>query len=106
MIGSQADLAVTLLGQLGLDTGDYILGKDLLAPDSRSFALYSYKNGIAMLTDSTAVGIDFTSNGYNFSSGPVSELHAKYARTQQQYIYGHYQSLSGKKIRDLRAFRK
>jgi len=105
-IGSQADLAVTLLGQLGLDTRDYILGKDLLAPDSRSFALYSYKNGIAMLTDSTAVGVDLTSNGFNFSSGPVSELHAKYARTQQQYIFGHYQGLSGKKTRDLRAIRK
>ena len=93
-MGSQADLAVTLLNQLNLDTRDYILGKDLLAPDSRSFVFYSYKNGIAMLTDSTGFGIDFNSGDYNFVYGPVHDLHVSYARSLQQYVFDNYLGLS------------
>jgi phosphoglycerol transferase MdoB-like AlkP superfamily enzyme len=93
-MGSQADLAVTLLNQLNLDTRDYILGKDLLAPDSRSFVFYSYKNGIAMLTDSTGFGIDFNSGDYNFVYGPVQDLYVSYARSMQQYVFDNYLGLS------------
>lgn len=93
-LGSQADLAVTLLGQLNIDTGGYILGKDLLASDSKSFAFYSYKNGIAMLTDSTGIGIDFINKTHNFKYGPAGEIHERYARELQQYIYENYLELS------------
>jgi phosphoglycerol transferase MdoB-like AlkP superfamily enzyme len=105
-MGSQADIAVTLLNQLKLETGEFILGKDLLSPDSRSFVLYSYKNGIAMLTDSTGFGIDFISGDYNFSYGPVQDLHVSYARSLQQYVFDNYLGLSERKSRNVRKFRK
>jgi len=103
-LGSQADVSVTLLNQLNIDTHGYILGKDLLAPDSRSFAFYSYKNGIAMLTDSTGLGIDFINDAYTFRYGPVNASHKRYARSLQQYVYENYLELSsinslGKQVR-------
>jgi phosphoglycerol transferase MdoB-like AlkP superfamily enzyme len=94
-LGSQADLAVTLLDQLNMDTGNYILGKDLLARDSKSFAFYSYKDGIAMLTDSTCFGFEFSRSQYSFNLGPVDDIHLQYARTLQQYVYDNYLKLSG-----------
>jgi phosphoglycerol transferase MdoB-like AlkP superfamily enzyme len=94
--GSQADLAVTLLDQLNIETGDYILGKDLLAPDSKSFAFYSYKNGIAMLTDSSGFGYDFSIARLSFSYGSVHDSQLGYAKSLQQYVYQNYLDLSGK----------
>jgi phosphoglycerol transferase MdoB-like AlkP superfamily enzyme len=93
-LGSQADIAVTLLDQLDIDTQGYILGKDLLAPDSKSFVFYSYKNGIAMLTDSSGFGIDFTVNRYSFNYGEVGKKQDQYARMVQQYVYDNYIGLS------------
>ena len=95
-LGSQADLAVTLLHQLNLPTGDYVLGKDLLSPSSRSFAFYSYKNGIGMLTDTSGFGIDFTSGKLNFSDGNSSEQSLDYAKSLQQYAFDNYLKLGPK----------
>jgi phosphoglycerol transferase MdoB-like AlkP superfamily enzyme len=92
--GSQADLAVTLLHQLGIKTDRYILGKDLLAPDARSFVIYSYKNGIAMLTDSSGFGYDFSIRRFSFQYGVVDTVHVNLAREQQQYVYQNYLDLS------------
>jgi len=94
--GSQADMAITLLHQLGIKTDGYILGKDLLAPDSKSFAIYSYKNGIAMLTDSSGFGYDFSIRRFSFSQGAVDTTHVNLAKAQQQYVYQNYLDLSAK----------
>jgi phosphoglycerol transferase MdoB-like AlkP superfamily enzyme len=94
--GSQADLAVTLLHQLNIKTDRYILGKDLLAPDSKSFVIYSYKNGIAMLTDSTGFGYDFSIRRFSFNYGAIDTIHVNLAKAQQQYVYQNYLDLSAK----------
>lgn len=94
--GSQADLAVTLLHQLGIKTDRYILGKDLLAADSKSFVIYSYKNGIAMLTDSSGFGYDFSIRRFSFNYGTLDSVHVNLAKAQQQYVYQNYLDLSEK----------
>ncbi|WP_029904925.1 LTA synthase family protein [Prevotella sp. 10(H)] len=50
--GSQNDLAATLLSQMKLKYEDFRFSTDMLNPDSRKFAFYSYVNGFCM-TDST-----------------------------------------------------
>lgn len=50
--GSQNDLAATLLSQLNLKYTDFKFSTDMLNPNSRKFAFYSYVNGFCM-TDST-----------------------------------------------------
>jgi phosphoglycerol transferase MdoB-like AlkP superfamily enzyme len=92
--GSQADLAVTLLHQLNIKTDGYFLGKDLLAPDSKSFVIYSYKNGIAMLTDSSGFGYDFSIRRFSFSYGVNDSAQINLARAQQQYVFQNYLDLS------------
>jgi phosphoglycerol transferase MdoB-like AlkP superfamily enzyme len=94
--GSQADLAVTLLHQLNIKTDKYILGKDLLAFDSKSFVIYSYKNGIAMLTDSSGFGYDFSIRRFSFNYGTLDSVHLNLAKAQQQYVYQNYLDLSVK----------
>jgi phosphoglycerol transferase MdoB-like AlkP superfamily enzyme len=92
--GSQADIAVTLLHQLGVDTRHYLLGKDLLAPDAKSFAFYSFKNGVGLMTDTLSFGIDLTNGMFPFSTGPVPEDMAGLARAYQQFVYDNYLGLS------------
>ncbi len=50
--GSQVDIPLTLLHQLGLDD-IYPFAKDLLSPESASFAFYTFNEGFAFITDSS-----------------------------------------------------
>ncbi|PIY07988.1 MAG: hypothetical protein COZ18_14635 [Flexibacter sp. CG_4_10_14_3_um_filter_32_15] len=49
-IGSQTDIATTLLGQLGMDNSKFEWGKDLLNPSSKQFAFYCYDEGMTWIT--------------------------------------------------------
>lgn len=49
-IGSQADLATTLLTQLGLGTEKYPFSKDLLNPSAPGFAMHTITNGFGWVT--------------------------------------------------------
>ncbi|MDR0347956.1 MAG: LTA synthase family protein [Tannerella sp.] len=46
---SQNDLAATLLSQLDMNYEGYKFSKDMLNPESRKFAFYSYMNGFCMI---------------------------------------------------------
>ncbi len=92
--GSQADIAVTLLRQLGIPSDDYVLGKDLLARGSASFAFYSIKNGIGMITDTSKFVYDFTTSNYSYTSGNPDSTHVRLAKSYQQYVFDHYLKLS------------
>jgi len=72
-IGSQVDIPVTLLDQLGLK-GDFPFSKDLLSDKSKSFAFYTYNEGFGFITDSSAVGFDLKSRTTMMSEGkdPIS----------------------------------
>jgi phosphoglycerol transferase MdoB-like AlkP superfamily enzyme len=49
-IGSQTDIATTLLGQVGMDNSSFKWGKDLLNPSSKQFAFYCYDEGMTWIT--------------------------------------------------------
>jgi phosphoglycerol transferase MdoB-like AlkP superfamily enzyme len=91
--GSQSDIAVTLLHQLGIENNDYVLGKDILSPSSGSFTFYSFKDGMAMMSDTVQFGLDFISGNMLFSNGPVTDREIYYAKALQQYIYNYYLTL-------------
>ncbi len=88
--GSQADLAETLLRQMDISTDDFMLGKDLLSPASRSFAFFSYRDGVGMLTDSAAISYNFNTRKLEESSGKVDESLVNYAKLYQQSVYQDY----------------
>ena len=62
LIGSQTDVATTLLRQLGLPTAPYRWGRDLLAPTTVPFAYYCFENGFGTVTPAGAVTLDNVSN--------------------------------------------
>lgn len=88
--GNQADLTATLLKQLDLPTSHYTLSRDLLSPESGSFAFYSYVNGFGMVTDTSSFGLNFATGGFNFSEGLVDEHITERAKAIQQFIYQMY----------------
>jgi phosphoglycerol transferase MdoB-like AlkP superfamily enzyme len=62
--GSQADLPVTLLSQLGMDYSGYKFSKDLSNPSTRSYAMYTYHNGFGFLNDSTYAVYHYPTNRF------------------------------------------
>ena len=56
-IGSQTDIPSTLCGQLGLSRL-FPFGKDLLSPETASFAFYAFNEGFGFVTDSSAAAYD------------------------------------------------
>ncbi len=56
-LGSQTDIARTLLNQMGLK-GDFRFSKDLLDENSPAYAFYTYNEGFAFITDSAEVIYD------------------------------------------------
>ncbi len=57
-IGSQTDIATTLLHQLGIPASDFKWGKDLLDSSARSFAFYTFNNGFGFVNPSGTVTVD------------------------------------------------
>ncbi|TGE24198.1 alkaline phosphatase family protein [Hymenobacter aquaticus] len=57
-IGSQTDVATTLLNQLRLPSGSYTWSHDLLRPLRRPFAFYCFTDGFGMVTPAGTVTYD------------------------------------------------
>lgn len=66
-IGSQTDVAATLLAQLGMDHSAYKYSRNLLAKDDFPFAFYSYSNAAAVVSNAGVSIMDLKS--YNFMQG-------------------------------------
>lgn len=64
-IGSQTDIATTLLDQLKLPVNNFKWGKDLLDTSARQFAFYSFNNGFGFVTPQGTETID------NLSKQPI-----------------------------------
>lgn len=66
--GSQTDIAATLLNQMGIEA-DFRFSKNLLDPNSPSYAFYTYNEGFGFITDSSAVIYDHKLKGPVLSEG-------------------------------------
>jgi len=67
-LGSQTDIPVTLLNQLGIGC-IFPFSKDLLSDKSKSFAFYTYNEGFGFITDSSAAAFDLKSRTPVMSEG-------------------------------------
>jgi phosphoglycerol transferase MdoB-like AlkP superfamily enzyme len=57
-VGSQTDIAVTLLNQLNINDSSYKWSKDLLNTNAKSFAFYTYDNGLGWVDDDNRYTMD------------------------------------------------
>jgi phosphoglycerol transferase MdoB-like AlkP superfamily enzyme len=88
-LGSQVDIPVTLLDQLGLK-GSFPFGKDLLSDGSRSFAFYTYNEGFGFITDSSAVIYDQKLKKPALKEGTDSDYAEKCGKAYLQVLYKDY----------------
>lgn len=58
VLGSQIDIAATLLGQLGLGHGEFAFSKDMLNPANPHFGFFTVPDAFGMVTDSGEVVFD------------------------------------------------
>ena len=57
-LGSQNDLAATLLAQLNIEHSEFDFSKDIMNPNNPKFAYFSFNNGIGMVTDTARFVFD------------------------------------------------
>jgi phosphoglycerol transferase MdoB-like AlkP superfamily enzyme len=88
-LGSQVDIPITLLNQLGL-TGNFPFSKDLLSNYSKSFAFYTYNEGFGFITDSSAVSFDLKSKTPVFTEGKDPESAERKGKAYLQVLFNDY----------------
>lgn len=76
--GSQSDLPKTILGQLGISSGQYSFGKNILDPNTPSYASYSFHNGSGFVTDTSCFVYHFPTERFLIEEG-VQDPYSKKA---------------------------
>lgn len=87
--GSQVDIPVTLLDQMGIK-GNFPFAKDLLSSKSKSFAFYTYNEGFGFITDSSASGFDLKSRSSVMSVGKKPEYAENEGKSFLQTLFDDY----------------
>ncbi len=91
-VGSQNDIATTVLDQLHISSEKFHWGKDLLDSSSNSFAFYNYNNGFGWVTSNGYATIDNVSHKVIHQSGGFDTSLLKYGKAFMQVSYGEYLS--------------
>ena len=86
-IGSQTDIATTLLDQLHLPVEKYKWGKDLLDTSARSFAFYSFNNGFGFVTPKGTETMDNVAKKPIFISPGFDTAQIKFGKAYMEYSY-------------------
>ncbi len=86
-IGSQTDLATTLLDQLKISTKDFKWGKDLLDSSAHQFAFYSFNNGFGFVTPKGTETIDNVSKKTIYKTPGFDTSDIKFGKAYMQVSY-------------------
>lgn len=70
MVGSQNDLAKTLLSQLNIPADNFLFSKNLLAERCNSYAYYAFNDGFGFITQTDTLIVDHVSRKILKESGP------------------------------------
>jgi phosphoglycerol transferase MdoB-like AlkP superfamily enzyme len=87
-VGSNTDLATTLLNQLGDHSSLFQFGKNLFATDVKPFALYIFNNGFGYIDSQNEFIYDFDMKDYIKQTGPAEEK--KWAEAYLQALFSDY----------------
>jgi phosphoglycerol transferase MdoB-like AlkP superfamily enzyme len=86
---SQVDIALTLLHQMDLD-GQYPFSKDILSPDSHSYAFYTFNEGFGFITDSSRYIYDHKPGVAVAEEGKDPEAAGRMGKAYLQVLYDDY----------------
>ena len=82
-IGYQPDFINTLLNQLNINAEDFRFGKNLLNPNTRGFACYTYNHGVGFIGEEGFCAIDLNTNKPILQNGDYSDI----AKAFLQYTF-------------------
>lgn len=91
-MGSQVDLAATLLGQLGMEHEDFNFSKDLMSDTLPHYAFYAWPDGFGFLTDSISYIQDNADDGRPLSGS--EDFFGRAQRWGKAYLQHLYDDLS------------
>lgn len=86
-IGSQTDIATTVLDQLGISSHNFKWGKDLLDSSARSFAFYSFNNGFGFVTPAGIVTVDNVSKKVIYNTNGIDTNAINFGKAYMQLSY-------------------
>ncbi|RRB07000.1 LTA synthase family protein [Larkinella rosea] len=86
-IGSQTDLAATLLHQLNLDASDFKWSRDLLNSRNRPFAYFAFNNGFGVVQPNRHLLFDNTSRQLISSGGTVDKQDIELGKAFEEESY-------------------
>lgn len=73
-IGSQTDIAATLLSQLDIPAKEFIWSKNLLNPYTKPFAFFSWDNGMGFIDNKQCVTFDNVGKQILYNSGAADKV--------------------------------
>ena len=79
--GCQPDLATTLLPQMGIDSKDFTIGKNLLNTSQKGYAYFTYNNGFGFVNKKESLIFDLNSNKWKAEIDKHKD-----AQTMLQYL--------------------
>ncbi|ARS34915.1 hypothetical protein CA264_05375 [Pontibacter actiniarum] len=86
-LGSQTDIAATLLAQLRLPHSDFKWSRNLLAPTSSPFAFYVFNDGFGYITPSGTLAFDNVAQKAILTEGAVSEEQVQNGKAYMEYSF-------------------
>ncbi|MCQ2197544.1 MAG: LTA synthase family protein [Bacteroidaceae bacterium] len=86
-IGSQVDLAATLLGLLGIDHSEFTYSKDILDANAPHYAVFSCPGLFGMVTDSCSIIYDYNSDKMTTKEGALPEQQLRKAKAYMQTVF-------------------
>ena len=89
-IGSQTDVAPTLLQQLGLPTDQFAWGKNLLDPNAASFAFFVFNDGFGLVTPQGVVTVDNVSKRPTRRDATVPEKQVEQGKAYMQTSFADF----------------
>jgi phosphoglycerol transferase MdoB-like AlkP superfamily enzyme len=91
-VGSQQDVASTLLAQLNIPSKDFLWSKNLLNPYTKKFAFFTWDNGLGFINNNQCVTFDNVGKTILYNSNPKNiSLTNQNLKLGQAYLQTVYQ---------------
>lgn len=92
-IGSQQDIAATLLGQLGIDHSEFIFSKDILCPTTPHFAFFTNNDLFGVVSDDNAIVHDNKLQKTVVNTGKMKDANLEKGKAYLQKLYDYISEL-------------
>lgn len=86
-IGSQIDIAATLLAQLGINHSDFTFSKNIMSSATPKMAFYTVPDAFGFTTDSASIIFDNKLGKVVYSTGKTADKNEAYGKAYLQKLY-------------------